>query len=309
MWRGMWICGVMLCLLLPACSSRKPPTPTQNFMTWSQQALPHGKQLCVLPFENTSHIDGLDEKVRQGVAGHLSVKRFTDVELHAIDARLASIDNWHKLTPQDLGRQLKCDVLVYGLVSKPDNIYVGVYSQLALIGTLRVVGVASGDVLLHETYTTRLHDMGLPLSPVGLVASMVRNLWTFTDIRFVRAIDDLSRNLAALVPDLPETGASTSTASQKQGSAVTRPARPVRRPQIYQVQVAAFRSHDKAQRAARLLHQEGYAPAIAEVARMKQEWHRVLIGPFSSARSAYETSGQIKEKLPFDPIVTQGSSR
>ena len=309
MWRGMWICGVMLCLLLPACSSRKPPTPTQNFVNWSQQAAPHKKQLCVLPFENASHVDELDEKVRQGVAGHLSVKRFTDVELHEIDARLADIANWHKLTPQDLGRQLNCDVLVYGLVSKPDTIYAGVYSQLALIGTLRVVGVASGDVLLHETYATRLHGLGLPLSPVGLATSMVRNLWTFTDTRFVRAIDDLSRNLAALVPDLPETGASTSTVSQKQDSAVTRPARPVRQPQIYQVQVASFRSHDEAQRAARLLHQEGYAPAIAEVARMKQEWHRVIIGPFSSARSAYETSGQIKEKLPFDPIVTQGASR
>ena len=221
MWRGMWIGGVMLCLLLPACASRKPPTPTRNFMTWSQQAPAHKKQLCVLPFENTSHIDGLDEKVRQGVAGHLSVKRFTDVELHDIDARLAGIHNWHTLAPQDLGRRLKCDVLVYGLVSKPDNIYVGVYSQLALEGTLRVVGVASGDVLLHETYTTRLHDMGLPLSPVSLVVSLVRNLWTFTDIRFVRAIDDLSRNLAALVPDLPETGASVSTASQKGRPGVT----------------------------------------------------------------------------------------
>ncbi len=309
MWRGMWISGVLICLLLPACSSRKPPTPTQNFVAWSQQAAPHKKRLCVLPFENASHVDELDEKVRQGVAGHLSVKRFTDVELHEIDARLTDIADWHRLAPRDLGRRLNCDVLVYGLVSKPDTIYAGVYSQLTLIGTLRVVGVASGDVLLHETYTTRLHDLGLPLSPVGLVASMVRNLRTFTDTRFVRAIDDLSRNLAALVPDLPETGASTSAASQKQDSAMTRPARPVRQSHIYQVQVAAFRSHDEAQRAARLLHREGYAPAIAEVARMKQEWHRVIIGPFSSARSAYETSGQIKEKLPFDPIVTQGPSR
>ncbi len=219
--RGVWICGVLICLLLPACSPRKPPIPTQNFLTWSQQAPSHKKQMCVLPFENTSHIDGLDEKVRQGVAGHLSVKRFTDVELHEIDARLADIAKWHRLAPQDLGRRLNCDVLVYGLVSKPDTIYVGVYSQLALIGTLRVVGVVTGDVLLHETYTTRLHDLGVPFSPVGLVSSMVRNLWTFTDTRFARAIDDLSRNLAALVPDLPETGASTRTAPQKGQPGVT----------------------------------------------------------------------------------------
>ena len=223
MWRGMWICGVMLCLLLPACSSRKPPTPTQNFVNWSQQAAPHKKQLCVLPYENASHVDELDEKVRQGVAGHLSVKRFTDVELHEIDARLAGIG---QLAQTGAARprpptQLRRARLRSRLKAR-DTIYAGVYSQLALIGTLRVVGVASGDVLLHETYATRLHGLGLPLSPVGLATSMVRNLWTFTDTRFVRAIDDLSRNLAALVPDLPETGASTSTASQKQDSAVTR---------------------------------------------------------------------------------------
>ncbi len=217
MWRGMWICGAALCLLLPACSPTKPPTPTQNFVTWSQHAPPDKKQMCVLPFENTSHIEGLDEKVRRGVAGRLSVKRFTDVELHTIDARLAEIPHWYRLPPSDLGRQINCDVLVYGLVSKPGNIYVGVYAQLALAGTLRIIGVATGDVLLHETYITRLHDLGLPLSPVGLVASMVRNLWTFTDARFVRAIDDLSRNLAALVPDLPETSAHTRTASRLEG--------------------------------------------------------------------------------------------
>ena len=300
MWRGMWICGVLICLLLPACSSRQPPIPTQNFVAWSQQAAPHKKRLCVLPFENASHVDELDEKVRQGVAGHLSVKRFTDVELHEIDTRLADIANWHRLPPQDLGRRLNCDVLVYGLVSKPDTIYAGVYSQLALIGTLRVVGVASGAVLLHETYATRFHDLGVPLSPVGLVTSMVRNLRTFTDTRFVRAIDDLSRNLAALVPDLPETDRQARRTPQKESPAP--PSSP-----FYRVQVAAFRSHDDAQHAAQLLRQEGYAPAIAEVAGIQQEWHRVIIGPFSSARSADETRVHIKETLPFDPIVTQGS--
>lgn len=198
-----WICGVM-CLLLPACSSPKPLTPTPNFVAWSTHAPQHQRQMCVLPFENTSSIDGLAEKVRQGVAGHLSIKRFTDTELHEIDAALADVGNWRKLGPQELGRKLKCDALVYGRISKPDRIYVGFYSQLALEGTLQIVESATGRTLVHEVHTTRLHDAGLPFSPVSLVTSAVRNLWTFSDARVVRAIDDLSRNLAALVPDLPE---------------------------------------------------------------------------------------------------------
>ena len=197
------ICGVMMCLLLPACSSHQPPIPTQNFVTWSTQTPHREKQLCVLPFENTSGIDGLAEQVRQGVAGHLSIKRFSDTELHEIDAALAGVDNWHKLASQELGRKLNCDALVYGWASKLDRLYVGFYSQLALEGTLHIVESVSGRTLVHETYTARLHDGGLPLSPVSLVTSVVRNLWTFTDAQLVRAIDDLSRNLAARVPDLP----------------------------------------------------------------------------------------------------------
>ena len=231
MWGGtVRICGMALCLLLPACSSNKPPPPTQNFVTWSTQAPQHKKQLCVLPFEDTSPIDGLAEKVRQGVAGHLSLKRFTDTELYEIDAALVGVDNWRSLTPQALGRKLNCDALVYGRVSKPDRIYVGFYSQLALEGTLQIVESATGRTLIHETYTTRLHDAGLPLSPVSLITSVVRNLWTFTDAQVVRAIDDLSRNLAALVPDLPETDAGTSPAPEKEHPDLTQPVRPAAEP-------------------------------------------------------------------------------
>ncbi len=293
------ICGVMLCLLLPACSSHQPPIPTQNFATWSTQAPQHKKQLCVLPFENTSGVDGLAEKVRQGVAGHLSIKRFTDTELHEIDAALAGVDNWRRLASHILGRKLKCDALVYGRVSKPNRIYLGVYSQLALEGTLQIVESATGRTLVHETYTTRLHDMGMPLSPLSLATSLIRTLRTFSDTQFVRAIDDLSRNLAALVPDLPA----------RDGRASAAPVRPAGQAHIYRVQVAAFRLPDDAQQTAQLLRREGYPSAVAEGAGGEQDWHRVSIGPFSSAQSAHEIGVQIKAQLPFEPIVTQGSLR
>jgi len=318
----VWICGVVVCLLLSACAWSKPPTPTKNFVAWSRKDPHQKKRICVLPFENTSHIDGLAEKVRRGVAGRLSVKRFTDAELHEIDAALAGIDNWRTLAPRGIGRELNCDALVYGRVSKLDRIYVGFYSQLALEGTLQIVESASSRTLLHETYTTRFHDAGLPLSPVSLATSAVRNLWMFTDTQFVRAIDDLSRNLASQVPDLPEAGEIKITAPKKEYSDLTKPVRVEKKSRLgsqgepahatpifaprYRVQVAAFSSHGDAQHAAQLLRQEGYTSAIAQVTGTEQDWHRVIIGPFPSAQSAYEIGVQIKEKLPFDPIVTQG---
>ncbi len=327
-----WIGGVVVCLLLPACSSSKPLIPTKNFVAWSRKAPQQKKQICVLPFENTSHIDGLAEKVRRGVAGHISVKRFADAELYEIDAALAGLEgleDWRPLSPQALGHELHCDALVYGRVSRLERLYVGVYSQLALEGTIQIVDAASGRTLVHDTYTTRFHDAGIPLSPLGFATSAVQNLRAFTDSQFIRAIDDLSRHLASRVPDLPENVSTIAAAPKKQYPDLTKPVRIAAKPwapsqsrskskqpvtpsptspsqDSYRVQVAAFSSHNEAQRAVKLLRDEGYTSAIAEVTGTQQAWHRVIIGPFLSVQRAREIGAQIKEQLPFEPIVTQG---
>ena len=232
MWGGVvWICGVVVCLLLSACSSSKPPIPTKNFVAWSRKAPQQKKQICVLPFENTSHIAGLAEKVRRGVAGHISVKRFADAELYEIDATLEGFEglegseNWRLLSPQDLGHELHCDALVYGRVSRLDRLYVGVYSQLALEGTIQIVDAASGRTLVHDTYTTRFHDAGIPLSPLGFATSAVQNLRAFTDSQFIRAIDDLSRYLGSRIPDLPENISTIAAAPKKQYPDLTKTVR------------------------------------------------------------------------------------
>ena len=326
------ICGVGMCLLLPACSSNKPPTPTKNFVAWSRKAPQHKTQICVLPFENTSHIDGLAEKVRRGVAGHISVKRFADAELHEIDAALAGLEgsgDWRPLSPQALGQQLHCDALVYGRVSRLDRLYVGVYSQLSLEGTIQIVDSASGRTLVHDTYTTRFHDAGIPVSPLGFAISAVQNLRTFTNSQFIRAIDDLSRYLVSRIPDLPENISTIAAAPKEQYPDLTKTVRIATKARLisqstskskqpvassptspsqdsYRVQVAAFSSHNQAQNAAKLLRDEGYTSAIAEVAGTQQAWHRVIIGPFLSAERAREIGAQIKVQLPFEPIVTQG---
>jgi len=325
---GVWICGVGMCLLLSACSSSKPPTPTKNFVAWSRKAPQQKKHICVLPFENTSHIDGLAEEVRRGVAGHISVKRFADAELHEIDAALVGLEgsgDWRPLSPQALGQQLHCDALVYGRVSRLDRLYVGVYSQLALEGTIQIVDSASGRTLVHDTYTTRFHDVGIPLSPLSFAASAVQNLRTFTNSQFLRAIDDLSRHLGSRIPDLPENISTNVAAPKEQYTDLTKTVRIAMKarlrskskqpvapsptspsPGSYRVQVAAFSSHNEAQNAAKILRDEGYTSAIAEVVGAQQAWHRVIIGPFLSAERAREIGARIKEQLPFEPIVTQG---
>lgn len=200
----MWIGGMILGLVLPACSAQPEPMPTQHFVNWSRAPAAQAKRLCVLPFDETGEGRGLAERVRQAVAGQLSLKRFADTELHAIDDRLAAMADWRTRTPQSVGRLLECDALVYGRVAPLERLYLVLYTQLALEGTLQLVDAATGRTLVHEVYTTRFHDGGLPLDPVSLATTAARSLGTYSEVRLSRAIDDLGRNLAALVPDLPD---------------------------------------------------------------------------------------------------------
>ena len=111
-------------------------------MAWSQQeASP--RWLCVLPFTNETDQPEVGRQVRRSFAGHLSVKRFRDVELHEIDTNLPA--DWRQLPAQSLGKILGCHALAYGLVSRARRLYLGVYADIAL----------DGGILLIETHTGR----------------------------------------------------------------------------------------------------------------------------------------------------------
>ena len=194
-----WIGVAGLVVMCTACGLPTPPPPAQ-FVAWSHQAA-SPRWLCVLPFANETDQPEVGRQVRQSFAGHLSVKRFRDVELHEIDTHLPA--DWRQLPAQTLGDSLGCHALVYGLVSRARRLYLGVYAEIALDGGILLVETRTGRTLVKEAYATRLRQGGVPFSPFGIAAGTVLTLRHITDAQLLRAIDDLGRNLAALVPDLP----------------------------------------------------------------------------------------------------------
>ena len=195
-----WIGVVWLVVLCTACGPPKPAPPSSQFVAWSHQAV-SPRWLCVLPFTNETGQPEVGSQVRRSFAGHLSVKRFRDVELHEIDTTLPA--DWRQLPAQSLGEILSCDALVYGLVSRARRLYLGVYAEIALDGGILLIETHTGRTLVKEAYSTRLRQGGVPLSPLGLVAGTVLTLRHISPVQMLRAIDDLGRNLAAAVPDLP----------------------------------------------------------------------------------------------------------
>jgi hypothetical protein len=313
-------CG-MIALLLTSCSLAAvkpalPPTPTPAFVTWSQAGEP-AKRICVLPFADHTGTPGLAAQVRQSFAGHLSVKRFIDIELYEVDSRLSAwAETWKDQPVQLLGKALGCEALIYGEVTEAGRLYLGVYSQVALAGSIRMVETATGQTVAQSAHTTRFHAGGVPFSPIAVVANSLLNLRNIGDTQMLRVIDDLGRHLAGVVPDLP-TPLPVQEASPTMPPATSPPteipqtasSRTATVQESYRLQVAAFRSSREAQQAARLLRDKGYRPAIAEFTEAEQPWHRVVLGPFSSFHEASQVGEQIQQSLPFSPVVTRTADR
>lgn len=200
-WRTIW--GMWLSLCLVACTHTILTRPNLHFLAWSQDRTTT-KRLCVLPFLDRTNMPGIAAQVRQSVAGHLSVKHFTDIELSDIDTRLTTVGKaWRNFAPQQIGHAIGCDALLYGEVTDAGRLYLALYSQLTVAAEIRLVDVATGHPLVQESYATKFREAGVPLSPLSIVPDVVKTWMNLSETQMKRAIDDLSRNLASRVPDLP----------------------------------------------------------------------------------------------------------
>jgi len=201
-------------LFVSACSQTIPTVPTPRFIAWSQVDPTTPKRICVLPFADKAKVPGITNQVRQSFAGHLSIKHFADTELYDIDSRLETLGSgWQTTSAQDLGRTLGCNALVYGEVTRANRLYLALYSQLTLEGGIHLVDTETGQTLVKETYATKFRSAGFPLSPLAIIPDALKNLNNLSDAQMIRAVDDLGRNLASKVPDLPALPTYSSTAS------------------------------------------------------------------------------------------------
>lgn len=293
--------GVMcLAFVCTACGSQKPVLPSSSFLAWSQQGL-SSKRVCVLPFTNETRQAGVGGQVRRSFAGHLSLKRFTDAELHEIDAKLPP--DWKQLPAQTLGETLDCHALVYGTVTQAHRLYLGLYADIALDGGILLIDTKTGQLLVEQSYATRFRHGDVPLSVFGVVPSAVMMLRNITDARMQIAIDDLGRNLAALVPDLPHPPPTSSLIRPEPAAAPDVARQSPSDTTSYHLQVAAFRSPEQAAYAVQLLQEKGYQAEMLALLEADTRWHRVVLGPFPSAARAEQAGAAIRRDLPFSPIV------
>jgi hypothetical protein len=110
------------------------------------------RTIAVLPFLNQAKSQEGSEAVRRGFYNHFSSLPFTDMQLHRTDylLRKAGLEDpavISKTPPQELGKILNVDAVVYGTISNFDKLFAVLYSNVSVGAEIRMVDTKTGKAL------------------------------------------------------------------------------------------------------------------------------------------------------------------
>ncbi len=163
------------------------------------------RSVAVLPFLNTTDSDQEFEVVRRTFYNHFSSLRYVDLELYQVDARLKEVELIDakaaaQASPQELGKILGTDAMIYGEVTHYDRIYAGLYSQVAVGAKLQMMDAKTGKLLWKGEHIARKHQGGVFTSPVGLILTAISTATNVREIELFRTSDDLFRTMVQAIP-------------------------------------------------------------------------------------------------------------
>ncbi len=278
---------VFALVLMISCSARQQGESVRESSLEELLAEPGPKTLVILPFDSPPEEPDIGPLVRTALYSHLSPKNYRDVEPNRVDQLLGLTDEesdigWQGLSPAELGSLLRADFLIYGRVLNYKRTFLGIYSQIVLTVGLEMVSCRTREGVWQKTLTKRSHDGGVPFSLLEVIPAALRSGLHMKQERTVGLVDRVSREIAAEIPE---------------------PLPPLPARQCFELQVASFLDPEKADVAVRQFEEEGTSGRIELVTLDGRVYHRVLLGPFSSAGEAERARSRIMEVTAFRPIL------
>lgn len=193
------------------------------------------KRLAVLPFVITypydltehqtipeSHAIGRD-LFRKTFYYAVTPYGYEDIKLADVDERLATAwgpleaGGWRKASPQELGKALGADALVYGELDRLMHFSTPLYTETSLSGSLRMVDAHTAEVLWRKS--VRVAERGGALMKKGQVVDFVQDqVRSFNPrVKFLRVADVATRRVLKGFPN-PPLSASTPTQPSRPGA-------------------------------------------------------------------------------------------
>ena len=164
--------------------------------------------VAVLPFYDRSRSKKGFETVRKGFYNHFSSLPYKDMELVRVNNLLSKADLTDPETikntkPEDLGKILGVDAVVYGEISNFDKLFAVIYSQVSVGAEIRMYDTKTGHFLWSGQHVVRIHEGGISTTPVGIIATVIATAMNIRDIQLLRACDDLFRDMVKTIPAPP----------------------------------------------------------------------------------------------------------
>ncbi|MEA1935275.1 MAG: DUF799 family lipoprotein, partial [Thermodesulfobacteriota bacterium] len=165
------------------------------------------RTVAVLPFVDQSKSKKGTEAVRRGFYNHFSSIPYKDMELYRVNrllkkAGLTDPEVISKTSPQELGKILDVDAVIFGEISNFDKIFAVVYSQVSVGAEIRMYDTKTGNFLWSGQHVASIHEGGISTTPIGLIATVIATAMNVRDIQLLRACDDLFRDMVKTIPAL-----------------------------------------------------------------------------------------------------------
>ncbi|MBF0275169.1 MAG: hypothetical protein HQK84_08065 [Nitrospinae bacterium] len=170
------------------------------------QEKPLIRNVAILPIRNETKQEKAGEMLRKSLYGHFSWLAYSDIEFRIIDTILGkelvlydenSIPDYAK----KVGKLLNVDAVILGSVSNFDRYYAGIYAQIAVGARLYFVKTNDGSILWKVDYTERFHEGGIPLDPIGAIATMIKCGMALSEVNLIHTVNDFSKNVVETIPD------------------------------------------------------------------------------------------------------------
>jgi hypothetical protein len=144
-------------------------------------------------------------RLRRSIVGQLAEREFTLVPLPEVDVALQDhgIDNWRKLIavpPQELGRWLDADTVVYGEVLHYDAYYALLLSAWDVGVKIQLISTRDGSQLFESSDNRYAVDLQPAFDIMDFGVNSAFTLLELRDVTLARAEDEVSREIALRVP-------------------------------------------------------------------------------------------------------------
>jgi Putative bacterial lipoprotein (DUF799) len=144
-------------------------------------------------------------RVRRAFAGELATREFRIVPLLTVDAVLASHsitdgDKLNAVSPEDLGRWLDADTVVYGELLSYEAYYGFLVSAWKVSAGVRMVSTQDGHEIFSCTDLRYSSSVTPVIDPIDIVVNSVLSLFDLRDISLVRTEYEVGREIVLRLP-------------------------------------------------------------------------------------------------------------